>query len=277
MRLTDVVAAPRPPQPWAEGDNIPWHEPGFSRRMLREHLSQAHDAASRRSGIIDEHVAWIHGHVLQEQPSRVLDLGCGPGLYTQRLARLGHQCEGIDYSPASVEYAREAAAAEGLTVEYKFGDMRHTPYGREYDLVMLLYGDFNVFSPGDGELVLRQCREALKPGGTLLLEPNTLAGVKAIAAGARDWSGAKAGLFGDNPHLLLEETFWDEPSRAATTRYFVIQAETGEVERYAASYQAYAQEEYAALLERCGFSEVRFLDGLGSHRQEGLQVILAVK
>ena len=29
----------RLPEPWDEGDNIPWNEPGFSRRMLREHLT----------------------------------------------------------------------------------------------------------------------------------------------------------------------------------------------------------------------------------------------
>jgi predicted TPR repeat methyltransferase len=44
--------------------------------------------------------------VLQSEPQRILDLGCGPGLYTQRLASLGHTCVGIDISPASIAYAR---------------------------------------------------------------------------------------------------------------------------------------------------------------------------
>ena len=56
MNLLDLLQRTSPPAPWAEGDKIPWHDPDFSRRMLREHLSQAHDAASRRSIIIDEHV-----------------------------------------------------------------------------------------------------------------------------------------------------------------------------------------------------------------------------
>jgi hypothetical protein len=33
--------------------------------MLREHLSQAHDAASRRSAIIEAHIEWIQREVLQ--------------------------------------------------------------------------------------------------------------------------------------------------------------------------------------------------------------------
>ena len=49
MNLLNLTHRTSPPEPWAEGDKLPWHDPDFSRRMLREHLSQAHDAASRRT------------------------------------------------------------------------------------------------------------------------------------------------------------------------------------------------------------------------------------
>ena len=77
-----------PPKPWSHGGKIPWHEPGFSERMLREHLSQDHDLASRRSAKIDAQVEWLSQEILPDRAS-VLDLGCGPGLYTSRLASLG--------------------------------------------------------------------------------------------------------------------------------------------------------------------------------------------
>ena len=68
MELADILSRKIPPDPWSEGDNIPWNEPGFSRRMLREHLTQSHDLASRRSEKIDAHVEWIHREVLRGQP-----------------------------------------------------------------------------------------------------------------------------------------------------------------------------------------------------------------
>ena len=49
MKLGDLIDRALPPAAWSEGDNIPWHEPGFSERMLAEHLTDAHDAASRRA------------------------------------------------------------------------------------------------------------------------------------------------------------------------------------------------------------------------------------
>jgi 2-polyprenyl-3-methyl-5-hydroxy-6-metoxy-1,4-benzoquinol methylase len=55
-------------------------------------------------------VAWIHAELLGGTPTDVLDLGCGPGLYTERLAALGHRCVGIDVSPASIAFARARAA-----------------------------------------------------------------------------------------------------------------------------------------------------------------------
>jgi len=118
MQLLDIVSRASIPSPWSEGDNIPWDEPGFSRRMLEEHLSQEHDAASRRFATIDQHVDFIHQRLLSGRPVKLLDLGCGPGLYTSRLARLGHTCTGIDYSPASIDYAEKQAARESLPCTY---------------------------------------------------------------------------------------------------------------------------------------------------------------
>ena len=60
MTLSEVASRQPPAEPWVEGEKIPWHDPDFSRRMLAEHLTQQHDAASRRFDKIDRHVAWIH-------------------------------------------------------------------------------------------------------------------------------------------------------------------------------------------------------------------------
>ncbi len=87
--------------PWAGAYKIPWQDPAFSRRMLAEHLSQAHDLASRRLAWIDRQVAWIDETVLGGRPADILDLGCGPGLYCHRLAERGHRCRGIDFGPAA--------------------------------------------------------------------------------------------------------------------------------------------------------------------------------
>ena len=280
MRLEDILARKSQPEPWSEGDNIPWDEPGFSRRMLREHLSQSHDLASRRSEKIDAHADWIHREALDGSPVKILDLGCGPGLYSSRLARLGHNCVGIDFSPASIEYASEQAAKEDLSCEYIHADIRSAEYGSGYGLVMLIFGEFNVFKPSDAAHILARAYSALDNVGVLLLEAHTHDAIERFGARAASWYSAESGLFSDSPHLCLQENFWDADAGAVTRRYFVVDSASGEVTRYAQTLKAYTEEHYRAVLEDASFADLRFhpsLIGTEDLSQSDLLVITARK
>lgn len=276
MKLIDIVRRQRVPEPWAEGEKIPWSDPEFSQRMLCEHLSQAHDAASRRFEIIDQHVAWIHDHVLKGNPARILDLGCGPGLYTNRLARLGHQCVGIDFSPASIAYAREQAEAAGLNCEYFHQDIRTADYGVGYGLVMSVFGEFNVFRPGEAKEILAKARRALASGGLLLLEPHSYKKVVEIGGEPAVWHSAEKGLFSARPHLFLQENFWDEEAKVAIQRYFVVDAAKGDATFTSSSMQAYTNEGYQSLLAECGFDEVMIYPSLGGNAGSPAGDLIAV-
>ena len=280
MKLVDILARKSPPEPWCEGDKIPWSNPGFSRRMLREHLAQSHDLASRRSEKIDAHVDWIHREALSGGPTKILDLGCGPGLYASRLARLGHRCVGIDFSPASMEYAKEQAASEDLSCGYLHADIRFTEYGSGYGLAMLIFGEFNVFKPADAARIIEKAHAALDEGGVLLLEAHTSEAIREFGQRPASWYSAESGLFSDLPHLCLQENLWDDESETVTRRYFIVDASSGEVTLYAQSLQAYTEEQYRAILEGAGFAEVRFhpsLMGREDTSQADLLVVTARK
>lgn len=261
LSLRDLTCRTVIPAPWSEGDNIPWDDPGFSERMLREHLSQDHDLASRRLETIEAHVEWLHRVVLSSKPSRILDLGCGPGLYSHRLARLGHRCVGIDFSPASIEYARHEAASS--VCEFVLADLRQADFGEGHDLVLLNYGQLNVFQRSHARDLVARAYRALRAGGELVLEVQTEAQVRSAQGAAPTWHTAVGGLFADGPHLVLHERFWDEAARTATERWHVIDAATGSVTRFALSTEAYTHGELEALLRTAGFARVEFLDDFG--------------
>lgn len=260
--LLDLVNRKPIPEPWEEGDNIPWDEPGFSQRMLAEHLSQAHDMASRRAPKIEEHLRWIHSEVLGERPTRVLDLCCGPGLYTSRLAAFGHECVGIDFSPAAMAYAREQAAANELACRYVRGDVRVTEFEGSFGLVMMVFGQLNVFRPAEAQELLGKARRALKDGGALLLEVHTLPAVERMGACGASWYSATNGLFSSGPHLVLLEHFWRAETKAATTRFFVVDTASGRVSAHAMTTQGYSDGEYRSLLAESGFDDASCLPSL---------------
>ena len=264
MNLKDVTGRKIPPTAWAEGENIPWNDPGFSGRMLAEHLNQDHNLASRRFDIIDRHVQWIHEHLLGGSPTRILDLTCGPGFYTNRLAGLGHECVGIDYGPESIRHARETATGEGLACTYRAEDVRDADFGAGYGLVMMIFGQFNVFRRTDARAILEKALSALLPGGLLLLEPQRFDTVEKNGRAGSSWysCGQAGGLFSERSHLCLSESFWDSGRCSATQRFFIVDAETGDVTLHALSNEAYTDTQFQELLTRVGFGDIRFFPSL---------------
>lgn len=258
MNLSDIVNRSDKPIPWMEGEKIPWDEPSFSRRMLREHLSQEHDAASRKFVTIDQHVRWIHKELLKGTPSKVLDLGCGPGLYVSRLAKLGHTCTGVDFSSASIDYAHKQNEGQQTGCTFFQHDLRSFDYGSGYDLVMLIYGEFNTFRKPDARKILEKSKQALKPDGRLLIELNSYSCLHNFGMSAPGWHTSQNGLFSDQPYLFLEESFWNEEMQAATRRMYVIDIATGDVQQLADNHQAYTEDDLRIMALDCGFSSVAF-------------------
>ncbi|WP_420139768.1 bifunctional 2-polyprenyl-6-hydroxyphenol methylase/3-demethylubiquinol 3-O-methyltransferase UbiG [Sphingomonas sp.] len=66
---------------------------------------------------------------------RALDVGCGAGLLSEPLARLGAQVTGIDAAPENVDVARAHAAEQGLTIDYRSGEVEQLS-GERFDLVV---------------------------------------------------------------------------------------------------------------------------------------------
>jgi SAM-dependent methyltransferase len=278
MQLIDLVNRSSPPLPWEEGDNIPWNELGFSRRMLKEHLSQEHDAASRRFTTIDKHVDWIHTILLDQHPTSILDLACGPGFYSERLSRMGHTCHGIDYSPASVTYAISTTNRARSACTYVCQDIRQAEFPTGIGFVMLIYGEFNVFRPAEAAIILDKAWGALEPDGILLLEPHPYRVVQELGEKPASWYSSPGGLFSERPHIVLQENFWNAEAHVSTIRYYVIDAHTGQVNRYGQSMQAYQDGDYRALLTTHDFEGVELLPGLlGENSPQGLMAIVARK
>lgn len=274
MNLTDLLNRNMDPAPWAEGERIPWDDPVFSRRILQEHLAQEHDAASRRKAKIKKQVDWLHRQVLGGQPTHILDLGCGPGLYAAPFTKLGHRYSGIDFSPACIEYALETAPANSA---YRLGDIRTVEYGSGYGAVLYIFGALNIVRTADVQSILQKIHAALAPGGQVIIEASTLDAVDQIGNQPAMWYTAEAGLFCDEPHLCLMETFWDEDSTTATERFYIVESASGRVTHHAASTVGYSDEQLTALLAQAGFENICFYPSLtGKEEAESQEMVVVI-
>lgn len=242
----------RPPlQAWTGDDKIPWNDPEFSQRMLCVHLDQSTGLASRPFQKIDSHVQFIHQEILQAKPSRVLDLGCGPGFYVHRLTSLGHEVSGIDFSPASIEYAKSHGGGS-----FVLKDLLAADYGKEWDLITFMFGEPNTFAPNDLRKILMKSYSALNPMGRLLMEVTTPQTVRAMGSQGPAWAASQGGLFHPKPHLWLQESCWDDAVQAAKTRWIVM-LEEGEPFTFASATQSWNEDQMHQLLAELGFQSVR--------------------
>ena len=108
-----------------------------------------------------------------DSPKKILDLACGFGRHSNRLAALGHTMTGIDITPGFLEIARQDAIQRNVEVQYQQGDMRSISFEDEFDYVMLLFTAFGYFSDEENLKVMINAGKALKPGGLLIFDtPN---------------------------------------------------------------------------------------------------------
>jgi 2-polyprenyl-6-hydroxyphenyl methylase/3-demethylubiquinone-9 3-methyltransferase len=102
---------------------------------------------------------------------RALDVGCGAGLLSEPLARMGASVTAIDAAPELIAVARAHAAAVGLEIDYRATGVE--ALDGEYDLVTAMEVVEHVAEPA---AFVRSLAARVAPGGLLILStPNRTA------------------------------------------------------------------------------------------------------
>ena len=100
--------------------------------------------------------------LLPRPPSRLLDVGGGPGTYAAPLARRGYRVHLVDPVPLHVEQARQAAGRDPAGFTTAEGDARElAEQAGSHDAVLL-------FGPAQRRQALAEARRVLRPDGRLL-------------------------------------------------------------------------------------------------------------
>jgi len=257
--LWRLYRRPERPEPWSGSGNLPWDDPAFSERMLREHLDESHGAASRVSAERGLILGWLEGQLQLSVDSRVLDVTCGPGLYAVELARRGCRVTGVDFGPAAVAFARELAGAEGVAKRCRFieSDVRAIEFATlgPFDAALFLYGQLAVFKRDEAQALLEGIAGALRPGGRLVVE---LLNKARYDKGLRSswWFTDDRGLWGDRPFVCLGERQWYEEAALSLERYYILHLESGQLDEIDLCDQAYEVDEMRQMMSSAGFSSV---------------------
>lgn len=217
--------AGRPPV-FTPGTEQMWSEPHISHFMLEANLDPEWEAASRPHETISNSIKWLVGEISPPPPARILDLGCGPGLYSLPLAGEGYEVLGMDISSRSINYARQQARGKNLQLKYRELDYRELDFTNYFDVVLLIYCDLGALINSDRDLVLKKIIQALRPGGFFVFDVFTHArrGEKAVG---KSWEVAREGFWSSLPHLVLSETFFYPEEDAFLDQHLVLEENRG--------------------------------------------------
>lgn len=227
-----------------------WASPAISEMLLRFHLDGEVDVASRRTDFMDASAAWITDTFKLESGTRVLDLGCGPGLYARRLAATGADVTGIDFSSRSIEYARGMAEHDGLAIDYVLGDyLTYTP-DEPFDLAMMIMCDYCGFAPEQRARMLARVHEIVRPGGAFLFDVYSLAAFETWDEQVSYGPDLMDGFWSAEPYYGFLNTFRYDAEGVMLERYTIVEAD--EVREYLNWFRHFDPASLGAELEAAG-------------------------
>ncbi len=240
------------PAIFAPGEVQFWTDAHIAGQMLAAHLNPDIDAASRRPETIRRSTDWIVQTLGLQPGDRVLDLGCGPGLYAVRLASHGLNVTGVDFSQNSIDYAVQYARQNGLAIDYRCQDYLGLDDNGCYDAALLIYGDFCPLSPEQRSRLLANVRRALKPGGRFVLDVST-PHLRCREGLKNGWYAVQSGFWKPGPHLVLEQGFTYPDQDIYLDQYIVIEAD-GKISVYRNWFQDFTAKTLRGELEAGGFA-----------------------
>ncbi len=200
-----------------------WTDPHIACEMLKYHLDDNTELASRNSAFIDRSVEWMARRFGIGKGTRVCDLGCGPGLYALRLARIGAYVTGIDFSDNSLRYAREAAADAGVNIHYIHADYLESNLEGPFDLVTLIYCDYCALSPDQRRRVLEKTGDILADGGSLLLDVCSTRLFDTTEESSRVEKFPDGGFWSSDPHYVRVNIFKYPDLRLLLHKYSITE------------------------------------------------------
>lgn len=200
-----------------------WADEHTSKKMLAFHLDSELDMSSRRTSFIDDSVRWLRERFAVSAGSRVIDFGCGPGLYTSRIARLGAEVLGIDFSSRSIEYARACGRKENLEVTYVEADyLDYEPDGK-FDLIIMIMCDFCALSPTQRSAMLAKFERLLSDEGRVVLDVYSLQAFSAKQEGIICEKNQPNGFWSERPYFAIVGSFRYDDEKVSLDKYTIVE------------------------------------------------------
>lgn len=229
--MKDLIKYSKRPELYEKGTAIMWTDPYISQQLLQIHLNPDMDLASRKYSSIEIASDWLLTKAAKKRMN-ILDLGCGPGLYSEIYANNGHRVTGVDFSISSIDYARQEAEKKGLDIIYLNQNYLELDVPEShFDLATLIYTDLGPLLPPERAQLLANINKALKPGGLLIFDVLNDKNLESKVS-PKSWEVAETGFWREGPYLALSESFLFKDEKVILSQHVIHEESTTDVYRF---------------------------------------------
>ena len=200
-----------------------WANEHTSKQMFEYHLNESIDVSSRNKSFIERSVEWIVSHFGVNGKTTIADFGCGPGLYTTRLAERGATVTGIDFSEYSLKYAAQVAEQQGLEINYVHKNYLEFETTHSFDLITMIMCDFCALSPKQRRIMLSKFSSLMKPGGSVLLDVYSLNSFYHKEESATYELNQLNGFWSPDDYYCFVNTFKYDEEKVTLDKYTIIE------------------------------------------------------
>lgn len=261
MNIPDIFLKTAKPKIYEKGTSFMWTDEHISKQLLEIHLNPDLDLGSRKKSTIEKTANWILNTQKEKGKLNILDLGCGPGLYTEIFAKAGHNVTGIDISKNSIGYAKKSAKDKGLDITYLNASYLETVLEPEtYDLIVLIYTDLGVLSPIERETLLEMIFRTLKKGGTFIFDVLKDRDIEKKIS-PKIWEVKYGGFWKESPYLSLSESFLYKEEKVILYQHAIVDTKEN-IETYRFWTHFFSQTDVQRMLDTHGFMDVKFREDI---------------
>jgi len=261
MKISEIISKSQKPELYEKGTSFMWTDEHISKQLLKIHLNPEVDLASRKKSTIVKTANWILKTQKEKGKLNILDLGCGPGLYSEIFAGKSHKVTGVDISKNSIKYAKKSANDKDLNIVYLNNSYLDIELeSNKYDLVILIYTDFGVLTPAERDKILKMIFNVLKKGGTFIfdiLKDNSLE--KKMSP--KTWEVANNGFWKDSPYLVLSESFLYPKEKIILFQHTIMDTKEN-LKTYRFWTHFFSQTDVTKMLDAHNFIDINFKEDI---------------
>lgn len=261
MNITDIVSKTEKPKIYEKGTAFMWTDKHISKQLLNIHLNPDIDLGSRKKSTIEKTANWILNTQKEKGKLAILDLGCGPGLYTEIFAEKGHEVTGIDISKNSIDYAKKSAENKKLDITYlKSSYLEVDLKSDTYDLVVLIYTDLGVLTPTDRESLLEIIFRILKKGGTFIFDVLKDREIEKKTS-PKTWEVSNIDFWKESPYLALSESFLYQKEKVILFQHNIVDTEEN-IKTYRFWTHFFSKTDVKKMLDAYNFIDINFKEDI---------------